>query len=317
MKELGELITAMVTPFDDNLEVDYKKASLLAEKLIEDGSDGLVVVGTTGESPTLSKDEKLKLFKTVRETISSKGSVIAGTGSNCTRSTVELSKAAEQTGVDALLVVAPYYNKPPQEGLYEHFASVAKSVKLPIVLYNIPGRTGININTETIEKLFNDFSNIVAVKDSTGNFDQLSELAIKTKAVAGLSRLIGVKANSSSSVESNKREFRIYSGDDSLTLPVLACGGTGVISVSSHIVGKRMKEMIVSFFEGKVNEAKRIHLELMPIFKALFLTANPILVKEAMNIKGFNVGGLRPPLLKASSELREKLSKVMKNLGIL
>lgn len=315
MMEMGELLTAMVTPFKENLDVDYEMTARLAEKLVEEGSDGLVVVGTTGESPTITHNEKIKLFKTVKKAVGTMACVIAGTGSNSTRTTIELSKEAEDIGVDGILLVAPYYNKPPQEGLYEHYAQVANSVSLPIILYNIPGRTGVNISNEVIEKLHREFSNIVAVKDATGNLEQTSDLALRTNAVAGISKLIKVKTSCSS--DDRKRDFRIYSGDDSLTLPILACGGTGVISVTSHLAGRMIKNMIINFFEGKVKEAKKLHLELFPLFKALFLTTNPIMVKEALNIKGFNVGGVRPPLVGASKEYREKITKVMKDLKII
>jgi 4-hydroxy-tetrahydrodipicolinate synthase len=316
MKELGEVITAIVTPFDDRLEIDYGKAAALAEKLVSEGSDGIVVAGTTGESPTLTKDEKLKLFRTVKERLGGKGSVIAGTGSYCTKSTVELSRAAQEIGVDALLVVAPYYNKPPQEGLYEHFSQVAKAVTIPIILYNIPGRTGVNISTETLERLRGDHPNIVAVKDATGSLDQCSEVSLRLRAVSGASSLVSAAHGGSQNAHNPGAGFRIYSGDDSLTLPMLACGGAGVISVTSHIAGKRMKDMIMSFFRGEIQEAKRLHLELFPLFKGLFATTSPILIKEALDITGFNVGGLRPPLVRATKDQREKLAKIMKETGV-
>jgi 4-hydroxy-tetrahydrodipicolinate synthase len=317
MKELGEVITAIVTPFDDSLEVDYGKAATLAQKLVAEGSDGIVVAGTTGESPTLTKEEKLKLFRIIKEAIGGKASVIAGTGSYCTRSTVELSKAAQDTGVDALLVVAPYYNKPPQEGLYEHFSQVAAAVTIPLILYNIPGRTGVNLSTDTLEKLRAAHPTIVAVKDATGSLDQCSEVAVRLKATAGASSLVGVGHGSPRELSNPGSGFRIYSGDDSLTLPILACGGAGVISVTSHIAGRRMKEMIGHFFEGRINEAKRLHWELFPLFKGLFATTSPILIKEAMDIAGFSVGGLRPPLIRATREQREKLEKIMKETGVI
>lgn len=317
MKEMGELLTAMVTPFKKNLDVDYEIAARLAEKLVAEGSDGIVVAGTTGESPTLEHEEKIRLFKTVKKAIGGGSSVIAGTGTNSTKAAIELSKEAEDIGVDAILLVAPYYNKPPQEGLYEHYARLAGSVSVPIILYNIPGRTGVNISNETIEKLQKEFPNIVAVKDAAANLEQTSDLALRTGAVAGLFKLVGAASGAAHQSKEGKREFRIYSGDDSLTLPILACGGTGVISVASHLAGKLMKEMIVDFFEGRVEDAKRIHLKLLPLFKALFLTTNPIMVKEALNLTGFDVGGLRPPLVIATKEQRESMVAVLKELGIL
>lgn len=317
MKEMGEILTAMVTPFRGNLEVDYGRASELAEKLVEEESDGIVVAGTTGESPTLTKEEKVKLFKRIVDTVGTRAYVVAGTGTNSTKASIELSKAAEDCGVDALLLVAPYYNKPPQEGLYEHFSMIAKAVSLPVILYNIPGRTGVNISNEVIERLHRDHSNIVAVKDATGNLEQTSDLAMRTNAFAGTGKLVGAKSGKARKASGSGRAFRIYSGDDSLTLPILACGGTGVISVTSHVAGKRMKDMITSYFEGNVEQAKKRHWELFPLFKALFITTNPIMVKEALKIMGFDAGPLRPPLVSASDEQSSKLRDVMKKMGII
>jgi len=311
------MLTAMVTPFNEDLSINYGTAAMLAEKLIEEGSDGIVVAGTTGESPTLSTEEKISLFKKVREAVGTKGTVVAGTGSNNTKGSVELSKAAEDAGADGILVVAPYYNKPPQEGLYEHFGMIAQSVKIPVILYNIPGRTGININPDTIERLYRDFPNIVGVKDATGNMDQATEVALRTRAYAGVGDKVAVVSGSAPSGQPEGRKFRIYSGDDSLTLPVMACGGTGVISVTSHIAGPQMKRMIVSYFEGRVEEARAIQWELFNLFKTLFMTTNPIMIKEALNLKGLSVGGLRPPLVNATEEQREKLRSVMKELKML
>ncbi|MDQ7822424.1 MAG: 4-hydroxy-tetrahydrodipicolinate synthase [Candidatus Eremiobacteraeota bacterium] len=306
MRYLGEVITAMVTPFDRKLDVDYKKAAKLAKKLISEGSDSLVVAGTTGESPTLTKEEKLRLFSAVKEAVGGKAPVIAGTGSYCTKTTVELSRDAEKCGIDAILVVAPYYNKPPQEGLYEHYARVAESVKVPVIIYNIPGRTGVNISNEVIVRLHKKFPHVMAVKDAAGNLDQLSELALRTKAAAGPGKAVAKKG-----------EFRIYSGDDSLTLPMLSCGASGVVSVASHLAGKRIKKMIGSFFKGDVEEAKKIHWELFPLFKGLFVTTNPILLKEALALTGFDAGGLRPPLLPATKEQRENLARILKEARVL
>ncbi|MHC9538654.1 MAG: 4-hydroxy-tetrahydrodipicolinate synthase [Vulcanimicrobiota bacterium] len=319
MKHLGDVLTAMVTPFNDDLSVNYQSAARLAEKLIEEGSDGIVVAGTTGESPTLTTEEKLSLLRKVKETVGTRGKVVAGTGSNNTKGTIDLSKAAEDAGADGLLVVAPYYNKPPQEGLYEHFGQIAQAVKIPVLLYNIPGRTGININPETVERLYRDFPNIAGMKDSTGNMDQVTEVALRTCAVAGVGDKVTVTAGSAAAPAGQcaGRQFRLYSGDDSLTLPILACGGTGVISVTSHIAGPQMKKMVISFFEGRVEEAKKIQWELFYLFKTLFITSNPIMVKEALNIKGFNVGGLRPPLVKATQEQKEKLIRIMTEMKLL
>jgi len=295
MKKPGRIITAMVTPFDKNLEVDYKKAAELAEMLLAEGSDGLLVAGTTGESPTLTKDEKIKLFKTIKDAIGKKGALIGGTGTNSTRDTINFTIAAETAGIDAALVVAPYYNKPPQEGVVEHYREVAKSTHLPIIIYNIPGRTGMNILPDTIARLAK-IENIIGVKESSGNLDQISEIAQKTQDIPG---------------------FSIYSGDDSLTLPILSVGGVGVISVVTHIAGEMVRKMVETFFEGKVGEALKLHLRLLPLNKGLFLTTNPIMVKAALKMKGFDVGELRPPLISATSEQEQKILHLMEEAGLI
>lgn len=288
----GRLITAMVTPFDKDLAVDYGRAAALARRLVATGSDGVVVCGTTGESPTLTREEKLNLFRTVAEAIGGKAMVIAGTGTNSTRDSIELSQAAEKAGVDGLLLVVPYYNKPPQEALYQHFQAIARSTSLPIMLYNIPGRTGTNLAPETVARLA-EIENVRAIKEASGNLDQVSELR----------RLL-------------PDDFAIYSGDDSLTLPMLALGAAGVVSVASHLVGRRLREMIDSFLAGKVAEATRIHLELFPLFRSLFLTTNPIPVKRMLQLVGEDMGGLRPPLIPATPAETERLRAVLQQLGL-
>lgn len=295
MKDFGQVITAMVTPFDSELKVDYAKAKALAEKLVNEGSEGIVVAGTTGESPTLTKDEKLKLFTTVKDAVGKKAAVIAGTGSNSTQSSVELSMEAEKTGVDALLVVAPYYNKPPQEGIYRHFKEVAGATSLPVIVYNIPGRTGVNITPDTIARMA-EIPNIAAVKESCGNLEQISEVWLKASKV--------------------NKNFKVYSGDDALTLPILSIGGCGVISVASHLAGNLLRKMISSFFEGKVKEAVDIHTSLFPLFKGLFLTTNPIMVKAALGVKNFDAGGVRPPLVSATEDDKKKIKTIMEQVGI-
>lgn len=288
----GRLITAMVTPFDEKLAVDYGKAAYLATRLVETGSDGVVVCGTTGESPTLTREEKVNLFRTVAEAIGGKATVIAGTGSYSTRDSIELSQAAEKAGVDGLLLVVPYYNKPPQEALYRHFRAVASATSLPVMLYNVPGRTGTNLAPDTVARLA-ELPNVRALKEAGGNMDQVSELR----------RLV-------------PEEFGIYSGDDSLTLPMLALGAVGVVSVASHLVGRRLREMIDSFVAGKIEEATRIHLELFPLFRALFLTSNPIPVKRMLQLVGEDMGGLRPPLIEATPAETERLRAVLQDLGL-
>lgn len=292
MIKFGKVLTAMVTPFNQNLQVNYQAAQDLALRLVESGSDGVVVAGTTGESPTLSKQEKLGLFKAVVEAVGGKGTVIAGTGSYDTAESIELTKEAERTGVDGVMLVAPYYSKPPQEGLYQHFKAIAKETSLPVILYNIPGRTGVNINVDTIVRLA-AIDNIVAVKEASGNLAQVSEI-----------------------YEKAPKEFLIYSGDDALILPVMSLGGVGIISVAGHIVGRKIQEMIAAFCRGDLVTANKINAEIAPLVRSLFITSNPIMVKTACNFLGFKVGGLRLPLVEATASEQKVLQEVLKNLGL-
>jgi 4-hydroxy-tetrahydrodipicolinate synthase len=293
LEGFGRVLTAMVTPFDKNLNVDYDKAAALAERLVKSGSDGLVVAGTTGESPTLSKEEKLQLFKVVVNAVGGKASVIAGTGSYSTRDSIELTREAEKKGVDGLMLVAPYYNKPPQEGLYEHFKSIAENTMLPIIVYNVPGRTSVNILPDTVRRLA-QVKNIVAIKEASGDLNQVSEIRMLTPG-----------------------DFLIYSGDDSMTLPILSIGGTGVISVASHVAGQGIKAMMDAYFSGNVRRASELHLKLFPIFKGLFLTTNPIPVKAALRLAGFDAGSVRQPLVDLSQNGIDRLKELMENAGIL
>ncbi len=295
MKKFGHVITAMVTPFDKHGKLDSAKGAELALKLYEEGSSAILVCGTTGESPTLTQDEQTELLRAVKNAAKDRFPVIAGTGTNDTKTTVEKSKRAIDEGADALLLVAPYYNKPPQEGLYRHFAKIAEECQIPIILYNIPGRTGVNISNETIKKLHSDFPHICAVKDAVGNLDQTS----------ALSEMMNITEN---------KTFEIYSGDDSLTLPMIACGASGVISVASHIAGVKINAMIEEFLKGRVKEALQLHLKLLPLFKVLFETTNPIPVKAALKITGFNAGETRLPLTGADESLIEKLREIIKRL---
>jgi 4-hydroxy-tetrahydrodipicolinate synthase len=286
----GRVITAMVTPFDEELRIDYKALEQLIEHLLATGTDTLLVAGTTGESPTLSDDEKLELFKATKAIVGTRAKIMAGTGSNSTLHSVELSKKAEKVGVDGLLLVSPYYNKPTQEGLYQHFKLIAHAVDIPVVPYNVPGRTAVTIEPETLARL-SRIKNVVAVKDAGGNLDKTS----KTRVLAP--------------------ELAVYSGDDSLTLPMLALGAKGVISVASHIVGSEIQEMITSFEKGHTKKSEQIHLKLINIFKALFVTTNPIPVKAALNLIGIPVGGLRPPLGLADDNTMAALEKTLRELG--
>lgn len=286
----GRIITAMVTPFDEDLNIDFDRLENLIEHLITTGTDTLLVTGTTGESPTLSDEEKLELFKASKEISGGRVKIMAGTGSNSTKHSIELSQKAEEIGVDGLLLVSPYYNKPTQEGLYQHFKAIAKRVDIPVVPYNVPGRTGVTLEPETIARLA-EIRNIIAVKEAGGDLDK-----------TGRTRVLAP-------------ELTIYSGDDSLTLPMLAIGAKGVISVASHIVGSEIKEMIMSFEKGDIKRAEQIHLKLFDIFKALFVITNPIPVKAALNMAGIPVGGLRLPLVSADEKTTKTLEKVLKDLG--
>ncbi|HHU31605.1 MAG: 4-hydroxy-tetrahydrodipicolinate synthase [Zhaonellaceae bacterium] len=277
-KTFGRLLTAMVTPFTSESKVNFQAAAELATHLVNNGSDGLVVAGTTGESPTLTKEEKFELFKTIKEAVGSEIPVIAGTGSYSTEESIIQSQMAEKAGVDGLLLVVPYYNKPTQEGMYQHFEAIARNTSLPIMLYNIPSRTGKNMTPETVVRL-SEINNIIAIKESTGDFSQLTELK------SGL-----------------KNDFLIYSGDDALLLPMMALGAYGVVSVVSHLVGKQIKEMIDAFIDGDHNKALELHLKLSPLFKTMFITTNPIPIKTALALQGHQVGGFRLPLCKASDE---------------
>ncbi|GIM47859.1 4-hydroxy-tetrahydrodipicolinate synthase [Collibacillus ludicampi] len=286
--DFGRVLTAMVTPFDDSGEhIDWNRLEVLVEHLVATGTETLVVAGTTGESPTLAHEEKIELFRRVVELAKGRTKVIAGTGSNNTKATIALSKEAEECGVDGLLLVAPYYNKPSQEGLYQHFKTVAESVGLPCILYNIPGRTSINIEIETQLKLA-EIPNIIGSKESS-TIEQVSRLLAQAP-----------------------RDFVVYSGDDKTLLPLLAVGGHGVISVASHVVGQPIKEMIDHFFAGRIHEAIGLHQRLLPIFEGLFLTTNPSLVKEALNHIGVPVGPVRLPLVAAEEPLKQKIHELLR-----
>ncbi len=285
---LGTVITAMVTPFDEQGAVNYRAAANLARYLVEQGSTGVVVSGTTGESPTLSREEKLRLFSTVAGAVEGKAAVIAGTGGNNTAGSLSLTREAAREGVDAILLVTPYYNKPTQEGLYRHFRTVAAATDLPVMLYNVPGRTGVNMTAETVLRL-TEVENIVALKEAGGDLEQAAEIC------AGA-----------------PEGFRVYSGDDALTLPMLSVGAAGVVSVASHLVGPQIGAMIDLFMRGRVREAARLHLTLLPLFRGLFMAANPIPVKAALNIIGIDAGSPRLPLVALEGEALEILKKLLR-----
>lgn len=292
MKELGRLITAMVTPFTESGEVDYEQAKKLALALLDSGSDGVVVVGTTGESPTLVREEELRLFAEIKSAVGNRGSVIAGTGSNSTAEAIEATRQAEKIGVDACLLVVPYYNKPTQDGLYQHFKTIAESTSLPCILYNVPSRTITNLNAETIVKL-SEIDNIIGVKEASGNLEQVS--SVISNAVEG---------------------FTIWSGNDGDTFPLMALGGHGVISVVSHLVGKQIKEMVDNMVGGRVAEAAAIHNHLIPLFKAMFVISNPIPLKYALDYIGFRVGKPRLPLTEPDEQTAAIVRDILKKYKI-
>ncbi|HBQ26185.1 MAG TPA: 4-hydroxy-tetrahydrodipicolinate synthase [Syntrophomonas sp.] len=287
------LLTAMITPYDDNLQVNYAKAAELAEYLANNGTEGIVVSGTTGESPVLTDEEKLKLFASVKNKVGKRIPVWAGTGSNDTKHCLELSKEAEKLDVDGLMLVCPYYNKPSQEGLYQHFKKIAEAISLPIMLYNIPGRTGINLLPETVARLA-QIENIVAIKEASGSMDQVSTLMTLLP-----------------------EDMTVYSGDDSLTLPMMALGARGVVSIASHLVGNEILAMIEAFSNGNNERAVDLHKQLFPIFKGLFIATNPVPLKEALNHLGQNVGGIRLPLIEANETERKFIQELLSNAKLL
>ncbi len=292
MTYFGRVLTAMVTPFSEDGSVDYAVAERLADHLVNNGSDGLVVCGTTGESPTLSWQEEYQLYKTVREAVAGRAKVVAGTGSNSTSEAIEATRHACDLGLDGSLQVVPYYNKPSQQGLYQHFSQIAAAVPdLPIMLYNIPGRTGCALEVETTARLAK-ISNIVAIKEASGSLDQASQVRYHTPA-----------------------EFGIYSGDDSLTLPVLAVGGCGVVSVASHLVGPQIQAMVQAYEAGKTRLATEIHLTLLPLFKVLFIDTNPVPVKVALAQQGWPVGKVRSPLCMADESIGAAIADVLQKLS--
>ena len=280
MKTFGNILTAMITPFTDDGHVNFQEALRLAGYLLDNGSDGLIICGTTGEGPNIEDRDKLELFTLIAKEYGHRATIIANTGSNSTKKSIALTKAASYTGVHAVMAVVPYYNKPNQEGCYLHFKAIADSTDLPVMLYNVPGRTGGRIEPKTVARLAKECTNITSIKEATGDI----------KIIQQIRELLP------------NNDFMIYSGDDALTLDVIQNGGVGVISVSSHIVGKEMQKMIALFKEGKVKEARAIELSIVPILKAMFITTNPIPVKYAMKQLGFSTGPLLLPLCNPSVE---------------
>lgn len=289
--DFGKVLTAMVTPFDNQGNIDYDQTTVLIDYLLANGTDGLVISGTTGESPTLSEIEKIELFKHVVKVVNKRVPVLAGTGSNNTAGSIALTKEAEKCGVDGIMLVAPYYNKPNQAGMYNHFKTIASTTKLPVMLYNIPGRSTVNIDAETIIKL-SSIDNIVAVKDASGDFDQASEI-----------------------IEHTNDDFTVYSGEDSLTFPLISIGVHGVVSVASHVIGNEMQEMIRLLDEGQVKQGAAIHRRLLPIMRGVFTAPSPTPIKAALQMEGIEVGSVRLPLVPLSEEEVNKLKELMETIN--
>ncbi len=287
---LGRLLTAMVTPFDEKGEVDYQQAKRLAQALLKSGSQGVVVSGTTGECPTLTKEEKLRLFAEVRSTIGQ--GVVAGTGSYSTRESIELTRGAERVGVDAILLVVPYYNKPTQEGLFQHFKAIAESTSLPCILYNVPSRTVTNLSADTAIKL-SQIDNIVGIKEASSNLEQIAKI-----------------------LQGTKSDFLVYSGNDAETLPILPLGAYGVISVASHLVGNQIREMMERFLSAKIEEAAQLHQKLLPLINALFIVSNPVPIKHALNYVGFSVGKPRLPLTEPDEKTKTMIEATLRDYRI-
>ncbi len=288
----GAVVTAMVTPFRDDHTLDLDGAQVLARHLLDHGTDSIVVAGSTGESPTLTHAEKLDLFRAVIEAAEGRGGVICGTGTYNTAETIELSRQAQELGADGLLIVTPYYSKPPQRGLLEHFTKVASEVDLPVIAYNIPGRTGIRLEHRTLLQMA-EVPNIVAVKDSTGDFQAISRL-----------------------ISEAPTDFEIYSGDDWATFGYMCLGAVGVVSVAAHVVGDRIHHMTDLVESGDIPAARKVHEELTPLFNALFITTNPIPVKTALRILGLPAGPPRLPLVPATADEHERIHKALSDAGV-
>lgn len=291
----GRLLTAMVTPFNADGSINYEAGADFADWLLANGSDGLVVEGSTGEAATMDMDEKVKFMQTIVARVNGRAKIVAGAGTNCTASTIDLVKKMEACGVDGVLVVGPYYNKPTQEGYYQHFAAVAKATKLPIIVYNVPGRTGGNIAPETVARLAADFSNIVAIKEAAGNVAQTAELY----------RVL-------------PEDFSIYSGDDGLILPFLSVGACGLISVLANINGNILQQLMQAYSEGRVKDAADLNKVMVPLAKAMFIESNPIPIKAAVTkVTGIEAGAPRLPLTPISAAAEAKLDAALKAAGMI
>lgn len=291
----GRLLTAMVTPFNADGSINYEAGADFADWLLANGSDGLVVEGSTGEAATMDMDEKIKFMQTIVARVNGRAKIVAGAGTNCTASTIDLVKKMEACGVDGVLVVGPYYNKPTQEGYYQHFAAVAKATKLPIIVYNVPGRTGGNIAPETVARLAADFSNIVAIKEAAGNVAQTAELY----------RVL-------------PEDFSIYSGDDGLILPFMSVGACGLISVLANVNGKLLQQLMQAYSEGRVKDAADLNKIMVLLAKAMFVESNPIPIKAAVTkVTGIEAGAPRLPLTPISAAAEAKLDAALKAAGMI
>lgn len=288
----GSLIVALVTPFNEDGSVNYEAGVKLAKKLASEGTDGVLISGTTGESPTLTREEKLRLLAMVRESLDPKTMVWAGTSSYNTEDSLSLTKLAEVAGADGILAVTPYYNKPSQEGMYAHFKAIAGETSLPVMLYNVPSRTGVNLLPETVLRLAR-VENIMAIKEASGSVDQSSHILADCP-----------------------EDFYVYSGDDSLTLPLLSVGASGIVSVAAHVVARDMKSMLDFYYEGDIAKARELHLKLYGLFKVLFITSNPVPVKTALEMTGVHVGGFRPPLCPPTERERDEIARVLSELRL-
>ena len=291
-ERIGRLLTAMITPFDSDGNVDYPQARRLALALVASGSDGIVVAGTTGESPSLTREEQTRLFVEIKEAVGDKGDVVAGTGSNSTAEAIKYTEDAQKTGADAVLSVVPYYNKPPQEGLYQHFKAIAESTDLPVILYNVPGRTSTNLNTDTVVRL-SQIPNIMGIKEAGGDLNQAAHI-----------------------IQDAQPGFLVWSGNDDQTYPIMALGGYGIISVASHIVGNQIKAMMGMMLEGDLEQAAAEHRRMLPIFQGLFVVANPIPVKYAVNKIGFAVGNPRLPLVPPDVTIAAQIDALIKEYQV-
>ncbi len=290
--DFGRLLTAMVTPFNTDESINYEAVEQLADHLVSQGNDGIVVAGTTGESPTLTVEEKITLFRVVKQAVGKRAVVVAGSGNYCTRESVQLTREAEKAGVDGVMAVVPYYNNPPQEGLYRHFKTIAQSTGLPVMLYNVPSRSPRNMEAATTLRLA-EIPNIAAIKEASGKTDQATHILRQAPS-----------------------SFRVYSGDDAMTLPLLSLGAYGVVSVAGHAVGRQIQEMIQHFLAGRHAQAAALHGRLLPFYDACFSTTNPIPIKAAVTLLGIYAGGVRLPLVEADAKTIASMRTALKEQGV-